>query len=257
MGHGEKSVILVLLSGLELTDAEMLAMRWHMGAWGVNMTSFEDMRNYDAAKNAVSFGVNRASRRQPCRLDSGAQRCRPRRAVGHQGISSRLFLAETTADDECESAITGHVACQAEAVHSDIQGYHKCLGVLVEAEHRRQNAQRRHYRSAGNSRSGHHRHAKHKDETCKHLKIVRNALHYQRQRARNDFQRAARQMYRGAQRHHKSCHALIHAVGIVWRSVTGMVAADDDVPSAVKYAGSILRSRRKGFFFATSPATLN
>lgn len=43
----------------------------------------------------------------------------------------------------------------------------------------------------------------------------------------------------------------------VWRSVTGMVAADDDVPSAVKYAGSILRSRRKGFFFATSPATLN
>lgn len=50
MGHGEKSVILVLLSGLELTDAEMLAMRWHMGAWGVNMTSFEDMRNYDAAK---------------------------------------------------------------------------------------------------------------------------------------------------------------------------------------------------------------
>lgn len=50
MGHGEKSVILVLLSGLELTDAEMLAMRWHMGAWGVNMTSFEDMRNYDTAK---------------------------------------------------------------------------------------------------------------------------------------------------------------------------------------------------------------
>ena len=40
------------------------------------------------------------------------------------------------------------------------------------------------------------------------------ALHYhQRQRARNDFQRAARQMYRGAQRHHKSCHTLIHAVG--------------------------------------------
>lgn len=30
-------------------------------------------------------------------------------------------------------------------------------------------------------------------------------------------------------------------LAIVWRSVTGMVAADDDVPSAVKYAGSILR----------------
>ena len=50
MGHGEKSVILVLLSGLELTDAEMLAMRWHMGAWGINMASLEDRNNYDTAK---------------------------------------------------------------------------------------------------------------------------------------------------------------------------------------------------------------
>lgn len=50
MGHGEKSVILVLLSGLELTDAEMLAIRWHMNAWGVNQNSYEDVRNYDAAK---------------------------------------------------------------------------------------------------------------------------------------------------------------------------------------------------------------
>lgn len=50
MGHGEKSVILVLLSGLELTDAEMLAIRWHMNAWGVNQTSYEDVRNYDTAK---------------------------------------------------------------------------------------------------------------------------------------------------------------------------------------------------------------
>ena len=60
MGHGEKSVILVLLSGeksvyivssyMRLTREEAMAIRWHMGAWGVNMTSFEDMRNYDAAK---------------------------------------------------------------------------------------------------------------------------------------------------------------------------------------------------------------
>lgn len=34
MGHGEKSVILVLCGGIELSDAEMLAIRWHMGAWG-------------------------------------------------------------------------------------------------------------------------------------------------------------------------------------------------------------------------------
>lgn len=50
MGHGEKSVIMVLLSGLELSDAEMLAIRWHMGAWGVNQNSFEDCKNYDAAR---------------------------------------------------------------------------------------------------------------------------------------------------------------------------------------------------------------
>ena len=50
LGHGEKSLAVTLRSGIELTDAEMLAIRWHMGAWGVNMSSFEDMRSYDAAR---------------------------------------------------------------------------------------------------------------------------------------------------------------------------------------------------------------
>ena len=50
MGHGEKSLTLVLLSGLPLSDDEMLAIRWHMGAWGVNQNSYEDMRNYDSAR---------------------------------------------------------------------------------------------------------------------------------------------------------------------------------------------------------------
>ena len=50
LGHGEKSLAVTLLSGIELTDAAMLAIRWHMGAWGVNMSSFEDMRSYDAAR---------------------------------------------------------------------------------------------------------------------------------------------------------------------------------------------------------------
>lgn len=49
MGHGEKSVVLLLCSGLEMTDAEMLAIRWHMGPWGINMNSYEDQRNYDTA----------------------------------------------------------------------------------------------------------------------------------------------------------------------------------------------------------------
>ena len=50
MGHGEKSVVLLLYSGLELNDDEMLAIRWHMGAFGLNQNSIEDMKNYDAAK---------------------------------------------------------------------------------------------------------------------------------------------------------------------------------------------------------------
>lgn len=50
MGHGEKSLVLLLCSGLELTDAEMLAIRWHMGAFGLNMNSYEELRNYDTAR---------------------------------------------------------------------------------------------------------------------------------------------------------------------------------------------------------------
>lgn len=50
MGHGEKSLVLVLCSGLQLNDDEMLAIRWHMGAWGINQNSFEDVRSYDTAQ---------------------------------------------------------------------------------------------------------------------------------------------------------------------------------------------------------------
>ncbi|MBU3853094.1 MAG: HD family phosphohydrolase [Candidatus Paraprevotella stercoravium] len=50
MGHGEKSVILLLCNGLALTDDEMLAIRWHMGAWGINMNSYEDQRCFDASQ---------------------------------------------------------------------------------------------------------------------------------------------------------------------------------------------------------------
>ncbi|MBQ0029962.1 MAG: HD family phosphohydrolase [Paludibacteraceae bacterium] len=49
MGHGEKSVIMLLFYGLEMNDDEMLAIRWHMGAWGINMNSLEEVRNYDTA----------------------------------------------------------------------------------------------------------------------------------------------------------------------------------------------------------------
>ncbi|MDE6498408.1 MAG: HD domain-containing protein [Muribaculaceae bacterium] len=50
MGHGEKSVIWLLCAGLVLNDDEMLAIRWHMGAWGINMNSLEDTRSYDTAR---------------------------------------------------------------------------------------------------------------------------------------------------------------------------------------------------------------
>lgn len=50
MGHGEKSVIWLLCAGLALNDDEMLAIRWHMGAWGINMNSLEDTRSYDTAR---------------------------------------------------------------------------------------------------------------------------------------------------------------------------------------------------------------
>ena len=50
MGHGEKSVILLLCSGMVLNDDEMLAIRWHMGPWGLNMNSLEDERCYDTSR---------------------------------------------------------------------------------------------------------------------------------------------------------------------------------------------------------------
>lgn len=50
MGHGEKSVIMLLLSGLDLHNDEMLAIRWHMGAFGLNFNSYEDERCYDTAR---------------------------------------------------------------------------------------------------------------------------------------------------------------------------------------------------------------
>jgi hypothetical protein len=33
VGHGEKSVIALLRCGLELTDEEIMAIRWHMGPY--------------------------------------------------------------------------------------------------------------------------------------------------------------------------------------------------------------------------------
>lgn len=46
VGHGEKSVILLLQSGLDLSDEEIYAIRWHMGPWNL---SRDDERFYRQA----------------------------------------------------------------------------------------------------------------------------------------------------------------------------------------------------------------
>lgn len=50
MGHGEKSVIMLVSMGLELTRDEMLAIRWHMTAWELAFQSFEQKTNLQTAR---------------------------------------------------------------------------------------------------------------------------------------------------------------------------------------------------------------
>ena len=49
VGHGEKSVIMLMRLGLKLTNEEIIAIRWHMGAWNLPMHSYEDKQNISAA----------------------------------------------------------------------------------------------------------------------------------------------------------------------------------------------------------------
>lgn len=35
-GHGEKSAVMILRSGLDLSDEELCAIRWHMGPWNLS-----------------------------------------------------------------------------------------------------------------------------------------------------------------------------------------------------------------------------
>ena len=50
VGHGEKSVILLLQSGLDLKDDEICAIRWHMGPWNM---SGDDEKFYRQAGKAT------------------------------------------------------------------------------------------------------------------------------------------------------------------------------------------------------------
>ena len=50
LGHGKKSVIVLLLSGMELTDDEIIAIRWHMNAWDLPFQSYEAKSNLNVAR---------------------------------------------------------------------------------------------------------------------------------------------------------------------------------------------------------------
>ena len=50
IGHGEKSVIILLRYGLDLTDDEIIAIRWHMQAWDLAFQSADAKANLNTAK---------------------------------------------------------------------------------------------------------------------------------------------------------------------------------------------------------------
>ena len=51
LGHGEKSVIRLLRWGLEMTDDEIMAIRWHMSGFDLAFQSPEMRSNYGEASN--------------------------------------------------------------------------------------------------------------------------------------------------------------------------------------------------------------
>ncbi len=55
MGHGEKSAILALMSGLEIYDDELLAIRWHMTAWDLPFQSPEAKNSLNTARDKFAL----------------------------------------------------------------------------------------------------------------------------------------------------------------------------------------------------------
>jgi len=53
LGHGEKSVIMLLSWGLKLSRDEMLAIRWHMTAWDLAFQSYEQKNNLEKARETA------------------------------------------------------------------------------------------------------------------------------------------------------------------------------------------------------------
>lgn len=57
LGHGEKSVIMLLTFGLKLTRDEMLAIRWHMSAWDLAFQSSEQKSNLQMARDIAPLCI--------------------------------------------------------------------------------------------------------------------------------------------------------------------------------------------------------
>lgn len=53
LGHGEKSLAILLSCGLDLKPEEMLAIRWHMGNWEACQMSAESQAAYRKSMNEV------------------------------------------------------------------------------------------------------------------------------------------------------------------------------------------------------------
>lgn len=61
LGHGEKSVVMLLRLGLELTNDEILAIRWHMSAWDLPFQSYESKCNISAASDVPLVAILQAA----------------------------------------------------------------------------------------------------------------------------------------------------------------------------------------------------
>lgn len=57
LGHGEKSVIVLLRAGLKLTDDEIMTIRWHMHAWDLPFQSPEIKSNLQMAREICPLSV--------------------------------------------------------------------------------------------------------------------------------------------------------------------------------------------------------
>ena len=55
VGHGEKSVIMLLRLGFEMTDEEILAIRWHMGPWQIALHNEEMTEDYNHAVRSCAL----------------------------------------------------------------------------------------------------------------------------------------------------------------------------------------------------------